>query len=167
MFSELLGTRRKKQEQDQERRQPTCLLRGLLPKFAESWTSLTQGILSLLLVSICAVLGYRALVYNVFWFGWGWKVLSFKQLFFNPINPYSVTESTVTSNFHSWIQCLRFLWSFLRGPSVHKNTVTKRLNELKIDDCSVLNVLQSRIFKQIAGRVEGRLFARIFFPVFK
>lgn len=62
---------------------------------------------------------------------------------------------------------LRFLRSFLRGPSVHENTVTKRLNELKIDGCSVLDVLQSRIFKQIAGRVGGRLLARVFFPVFK
>lgn len=92
MFSELLGTRMKKQEQDQERRQPTWLLRGLLPKFAESWTSLTQGILSLLLVSICAVLGYRALVYNVFWFGWGWKVLGFKYLLFPPLTP-TVSQS--------------------------------------------------------------------------
>lgn len=37
----------------------------------------------------------------------------------------------------------------MRASSVHKYSVTRRLNELKIDEHSVLDVSQSRIFKQI------------------
>lgn len=75
----------------------------------------------------------------------------------SPVYPQNLISDPVKN------ASLRFLWSFLRGPSVHENTVTKRLNELKIDDCSVLNVLQSRISKQIAGRVGEDCLPEYFF----
>lgn len=120
-----------------------------------------QGILSLLHASLCAIVGYSAPAYAVLRFAWQWRVLMLK--YFYPINPYIYMCGIHCIHRASSLDpgkdaSLRFLWSFLRGPSDHENTVTKRLNELKIDDCSVLDVLQSRIFKQIAGRVEGIVF---------
>lgn len=55
-------------------------------------------------------------VYNVFWFGRGWKVLRFKYSFF-VIDLYGCTESSLYTKSHPWIQWKTLLWGFSEASS--------------------------------------------------